>query len=141
MNCSRPVLASILVALTSLSITGCNQRRTEPLAQPAVDLYQYPQIALAPELTGWVAVAAPVVSRGTDGREPLHVSVPVRTLAKDQTMRIDYQFTFLDSLGRPVAPQPDWRYKRMPARAQRFFEANALDARATDWRLEIRSAR
>ncbi len=123
-----------------LAAGGCGQRRVDPPAQPATDLFQYPQIALSPDLAGWVAVDRPIVSRGEDGRGPLRVTVPVRTLTKHQTMRVDYKFTFMDSLGRPIDPQPDWRYERMPSRTQRFFEANALDNRAEDWRLEIRAA-
>lgn len=136
----KQAIFGVCVSAVLVVGVGCGQRRVDPPAQPATDLFEYPQVALSPELEGWIAVARPVVSRGEDGRGPMRVSVPVRTLTKHQTMRVDYRFTFLDDLGRPIEPQPDWRYVRMPSRTQRFFEASALDGRAVDWRLEIRSS-
>ncbi len=83
-----------------------------------------------------------MVGYGETGDGPLRVTVPVRTLvAKGETIRVQYKFTFLDQTGRPLSPDGDWHYVRMPANTKRFFEGNALDQRATDWQLEIRTAR
>jgi hypothetical protein len=125
-----------------LVLGGCGQRRYEAPPTAVQDPAAYPQITLSPELAGWVAADRPVVSQGEDGSGPLRVTVPVRTLVKrGETMRVQYRFVFLDSMGRPVEPQGDWRYVRLPANERRYFEGNALDGRATDWQLEIRTAR
>lgn len=116
-------------------------------ARDALEAHTYPQVAMSPELAGWMAVDRPIVTRGeaagaaVDPDRPLHVVVPVRTLTDRETIRVQYRFQFFDGKGRPLAPQPDWEYRRMASRTQQFFEANAMDARATDWRLELRAAR
>jgi uncharacterized protein DUF1425 len=126
----------------SVGIVGCAQRRYDPPPSVIADPASYPQVVVSPDLTGWLAASRPVVTRGEEGTGVLRVTVPVRTLvARGQTVRVQYRFIFLDGLGRPISPEGDWQYVRMPANTQRFFEGNALDDKASDWRLEIRTAR
>jgi len=128
--------------VVAAGVSGCAQRRYSAPPTVVQDPAEYPQVVVSPELTGWLAADRPIAAYGENGSGPLRVTVPVRTLvAKGQTMRVQYRFVFLDKLGRPIQPEGDWHYVRMPANTQRFFEASALDERATDWQLEIRSAR
>lgn len=132
----------VLMLVAVVGLGGCAQRRYEAPATAVQDPAAYPQIVLSPELTGWVAADRPIVTQGDNGSGPLAVTVPVRTLVKrGETIRMQYRFIFFDSMGRPIAPEGDWHYERMPANTRRYFEANALDDRATDWQLEIRTAR
>lgn len=125
-----------------MGVPGCARPTVAPPAQPIADPMQYPQIVLSQDLAGWVAVDRPVVEGMGSDDGPLNVMVPVRTLtARGEAIRVQYRYIFLDDRGRPVHPQGDWRYERMESRTQKFFEGNALDERAVDWRLEIRTAR
>ncbi len=134
----------VLIAgmIVSVGLVGCAQRRYDPPPSVVADPAAYPQVVVSPDLTGWLAAGRPVVTRGEEGRGVLRVTVPVRTLvARGQTVRVQYRFLFLDGLGQLISPEGDWHYVRMPANTQRFFEGNALDDTASDWRLEIRTAR
>ena len=64
----------------------------------------------------------------------------VRSLSPERRMNVQYQFTWLDADGRQIS-QGGWRYIVMEPRSQDRFTGNAMDNRASDYRLEIRSAR
>jgi uncharacterized protein YcfL len=102
---------------------------------------QYPRVVVEAPLNQFVGVDynSVVVDQPTSDR-PLAVTVPVRSLAPERRMNVQYQFTWLDRDGRQVG-QSGWRYIVMEPRTQDRFSANAMDTRATDYRLEIRSAR
>lgn len=134
------LMSGVMASLATIG--GCAQRRYDPPPSVVHDQAEYPQVVVSPDLAGWLAADRPIVGYGETGNGPLTVTVPVRTLvSKGETIRVQYKFSFFDKLGRPIAPEGDWRYVRMPANTQRFFEGNALDQRAQDWQLEIRTAR
>lgn len=128
--------------LIAMGVAGCNKPTLAPPPTAMADPMEYPQIVVSPDLARWIAVDRPIVSGMGEDDGPLTVSVPTRTLtSRGESIRVQYRFIFLDERGRPVHPEGDWRYERMSSRVQKFFEGNALDERARDWRLEIRTAR
>ena len=125
------ILVGAGILLSACSSTAPGYGRPDPL--PA-DLY--PQVSVSDELGKWV-----VVDRAIVKRDPLQVTVPVRSVVKSgDMMRIDYRYIFLDEAGAPLLIRTQWRYEELPpSRTQVFLSGNALDD-ASDWRLEIRVA-
>ncbi len=132
-----------LVSLASAALVGCNQAPAyrpppgsleEPLPQN-----QYPNINVHQPLTPWIMVSDPIVTRDSIGT--LRVEVPIRAITRSEDMNVQYRFQFLDEMGRLLQPEPAWQYIRMEAQIQVFIQANAMDNRALDWRLEIKPAR
>ena len=143
----RPTPTRLLlsaVALAALGLAACNQTPAyrpppgsleEPLPQN-----QYPNINVHQPLTRYILVADPVVSRDSMGT--LRVDVPIRANVRpNEDLNVQYRFQFLDEMGRLLEPEPAWQYIRLEPTIQAFVSANAMDARATDWRLEIKPAR
>ncbi|MCB9846324.1 MAG: DUF1425 domain-containing protein [Phycisphaeraceae bacterium] len=133
----------VCAAITTsvLALTGCATRDASApgaMADP-VPRVNYPNISILDELVPYVVVSEPIVTKGPD--QPLRVTVPIRAITRPRELNTQYRFIFFDADGRPIEPQQAWQYERLPSRAQRFFEANALDQRAVDWRLEVRPAR
>lgn len=132
-------MASISVAVLGV-LGACSNA---PLAgQPDnVPHGSYPRIVVESPLNQFVGVdyQGIVVDPATTDR-PLGITVPVRSLSTDRRMNVQYQFTWLDRDGRPIG-QGGWRYIVMEPRSQDRFTGNAMDNRASDYRLEIRSAR
>lgn len=119
---------------------GCQTSTLPPAAQrDPVGSENYPRVVILDGLQRWVVVDAPVVTKSE--RDPLRVTVPVRAVTRREELNVQYRFAFFDADGRPIEPSPAWRYERLPSKAQRFLEANALDQRAVDWRVDIRPAR
>ncbi|MEZ6210047.1 MAG: YcfL family protein [Phycisphaerales bacterium] len=58
----------------------------------------------------------------------------------DERYLLDYRFVFYDDRGMEVEPVMGWRMFSLEPREQRRVEAQALDARARDWRLQIKWA-
>ncbi|HMN95176.1 MAG TPA: DUF1425 domain-containing protein [Phycisphaerales bacterium] len=74
------------------------------------------------------------------GAAPLTVQVPVRNLSNFEYL-IDYRFLFYDADGLELAPAMSWRALSLLPKQVQMLRANALDARAVDWRLEVKWAR
>ncbi|MAE64646.1 MAG: hypothetical protein CMJ18_10305 [Phycisphaeraceae bacterium] len=132
-----------MVGIGALVLAGCAP--SDPVKAPhagLVDLLpvsDYPQIAVASSLSEWLVFAPPtVLAASEDG--PMHVSVPLRSTYDKQGLSIQYRFRFLDAYGRPTG-HAGFRFAHLAPRMQDFVEANAMDGRAEDWRLEIRPAR
>ncbi len=134
-----------LAALAGLaSLSGCNQpppyrpppgSMEEPLPQN-----QYPNINVHQPLTPFILVSDPIMSRDSMGT--LRIEVPIRANTRpNEDLNVQYRFQFLDEMGRLLQPEPAWQYIRMEAQLQVFVQANAMDSRAADWRLEIKPAR
>lgn len=125
-------------------LQGCNQTPRyrpppgsleEPLPQN-----QYPNINVHQPLTPFILVSDPIVTRDAAGT--LRVDVPIRANTRpNEDMNVQYRFQFLDDRGRLMEPEPAWQYIRMEPAIQVFVSANAMDRRASDWRLEIKPAR
>ncbi len=119
---------------------GCRTSTLPPAAQrDPLPSENYPRVVILDGLQRWVVVDAPVVTKSE--RDPLRVTVPVRAVTQNEELNVQYRFAFFDADGRPLEPEPSWRYERLPSKAQRHIEANALDQRAVDWRVDIRPAR
>lgn len=132
---------ALLTVGLALLAAGCQSVSTDPpgaYADP-VTRANYPRVVLLDGLQPWIVVSEPIVTKGID--TPLRVSVPVRAVTKVQELNAQYRFAFYDADGRPIEPAPSWTYIRLPSKAQRTVEANALDQRAVDWRVELRPAR
>ncbi|MCC6427890.1 MAG: DUF1425 domain-containing protein [Phycisphaerales bacterium] len=125
----------------ALALPGCDTVRAPyaPAGDP-LPASNYPKVAyLDKELPGMlVADPAVVIVDRPEGR-PMKVTVPLRSVV-EHTMRLQYQYTWRDSLGRPVG-QSGWIFTRVEPRVQVPFQANALSMDATDWRLEVRFER
>jgi len=83
----------------------------------------------------------PIVTPGT-ATQPMSVTVPLRSVYEDGTLKIQYQFTFLDDRGRPIKAQTHgWKYATVPPLARIYAEAGAMDTNAADWELIVRPAK
>lgn len=136
------LVATLSAGIASLGLHGCNS--APPPYSPRQDPVsgnQYPKVVVESTLARWVVVDYPsiTVDQPTNDR-PLRVTVPVRSTAETTEMTIQYKYRWLDADGRPVG-EADWRTTRISPRWQDRFVANSMTTKATDWRLEIRSAR
>lgn len=133
---------SIGLSVVMLGALSACQTNTPYGAQPDnVAHGSYPRIVVEAPLNQFIGVDynGIVVDQATPER-PLAITVPVRSLAPERRMNVQYQFTWLDADGRQIG-QGGWRYIVMEPRSQERFMGNAMDNRASDYRLEIRSAR
>ncbi len=131
------------VALIGLAaaLPACTTNTPFPGQPDNVPTGQYPRVVVEAPLNQFVGVDYnSIVIDPASSDRPMAVTVPVRSLAPDRRMNVQYQFTWLDGSGRQVG-QSGWRYIVMEPRAQDRFTSNSLDNRASDYRLEIRSAR
>ena len=115
---------------------GCSYPPKAGRADPVL-LKKYPQIAVLENLHRAVVVTE--VSE--DPGPPLSVQVTARNKTRHDERHVQYRFFFLDTVGKPENPNPDWHYVHMPARTLVYFQGNALDRTCGAWRLEIRPAR
>lgn len=100
----------------------------------------YPKVAFHDkELSGMLVVDPNIVVVDRPEGRPMKVTVPLRSVS-DHAMKLQYQFQWRDSLGRPVG-ESGWRFTRVEPRVQVPFQANALSQDAVDWRLEVRFER
>ncbi|MDX2148626.1 MAG: DUF1425 domain-containing protein [Planctomycetota bacterium] len=121
-------------AACTLTLAACDTVKPPGGAlQDPLPAQQYPQV-VAGSLQRWIGFDRP-----NEQRDPvLSVTVPARALTDGQQLNVQYRFFWFDASGRPADAEPTWRYMRMPSRTQVFFEGNALDNDAVNWRLEIR---
>jgi hypothetical protein len=127
------VVAGSLAGCANDTVKAPGSGRSDPLPHES-----YPQIAALEGLDKWVYFDRPVIDKGGS---VIKVTVPARAATDGQELNVQYRFFWLDASGRPLDNTPDWHYQRMPSRSQVFFEGNALDKTAEDWRLEIRPGR
>lgn len=128
-------LAGALAAVPACKV----QRDTSPYAgQPDPDRPNVnPRIITStPDLMVALGFDEPIIARENG---ILHVSVPTRSLG-DERYLIDYRFVFYDERGMELEPVMGWRFITLEPREQRRIDAQALDARAQDWRLQIKWA-
>lgn len=133
------ILAGVLTLVSAAG--GCSDKTKPPpgAMNDPILVENYPGVVALDGLQPYIGVSAPVIERG--GGQPLKVTVPVRAMTNGAELNVQYRFLWLNPQQVPTQPEGDWRYVRMPARTQIFMSGNALDDRATDWRLEIRTAR
>ncbi len=139
-RCVRSACTAALFA-SALAFGACDPMHKTPGAvrdpQPTA---QYPFIAVEAPLQRYVGVddSGIVVDPPTESR-PLHVTVPLRSLADNQ-MTVQYEFTWFDADGRDLG-HSGWQFLALEPRLQRRLSGNSLTSKATRWRLEVRSAR
>jgi uncharacterized protein YcfL len=124
----------LMLAGTALVVTGCAKPPGRATPDP-ISQAEYPQIVAAGWFDGKLSYSKPVVDGGSD--YPLEVSVPIR-LRASAAHDAQYRFVFFEADGRPVKPQMDWRYVKLPPRRQISLEGSATSTKAKDWRLEVR---
>ena len=129
----------VLLALAAVSLPACHTTEPPPAGRSDPSVDRYPQIAVIEGLDR-VLLVGRVVEDRAEGK-PLSVTVPVRSTRTNDQTHISYRFEFLDAAGRPLDQQMSWKYQMLPAQAQVFLEANAIDDNADDWRLIIQNAR
>lgn len=130
--CCGMVVLALMIGACSDKLRRPGMASSDPLPKS-----EYPQVAALEGLDDYVTISDAIVDKGP----PLDVTVVLRSLAKKQSMDVQYRFFFIDWVGRPLEIEPDWRAIRLTARTQSFVRGNALDSNASDWRLEIRPAR
>jgi len=135
----RSLFASVLLACAAMALPACATRDTAPYAgqpdpnRPNVN----PRIITStPDLTVALGFDEPIVVYDSGN---LRVAVPTRSLG-DERYLLDYRFVFYDERGIEVEPVMGWRFISLEPREQRRIEAQAIDARANDWRLQIKWA-
>lgn len=140
MRVSTTSLPTIMLTFAALGIGGCQGRVMAPGAGRADPILRdnYPAIVAEQDLDKFLFFSEPLVVVGPD--QPMRVTVPVR-LRSDTEVSAQYRFEFFDVQRRPLRPEPQWRFIRLPARTQVFMEGAALDTAAVDWRLIVRPAR
>lgn len=139
---SRSVLTVSLLALTlaPCALTGCKTSDPRPYAgraDPVAAPDNNPRIVMShPELMNSLGYDAPIVVRPDD---LLTVAVPTRNLG-DERYILDYRFTWYDNNGMEIRPAMGWREVVLEPKGQKRLQANALDKRAVDWKMEVRWA-
>lgn len=143
---TRTTLTLAALLAGAALVGGCQSDPAKaPLGsrQDALPTQDYPKVNIVDDnfqLQNYLVVdkSAIVAVLPGDGK-PLSVSVPVRSTA-DNRMRLQYQFYWRDSNGVTIG-QSGWRRYEVEPRVQFQAKGNAITQDATDWRLEIRSAR
>lgn len=130
--------AALLFAMLPLAACDTTKAPGEGRADPILR-ENYPRIVALQDLDRYLAFS-PADVQDAGGTKPLSISVPVR-VKSDEDFHVQYRYEFFDKSGRPIRPEMEWRYLKMPARAQVFMEGAALDTHATDWRLVVRPSR
>ncbi len=135
-------LSYMAVGALMLGVLGCQQDFVKaPYGgrQDLLPIRGYPNIAVEGSLFETLVFSEPNVEVASPDT-PMSVMVPVRSIHDDYGVNIQYQFTFFDDTTRPVS-NTGWRFGHLPPRMQRWLEANGLDDKAVQYRLEVRSAR
>jgi uncharacterized protein YcfL len=141
---SRVSTAFIGVAvLIGPMLCGCQQDQMKGPPGAQQDPFpgaNYPRVAVEGQMQKWVAADYErVIVTDPTPDSPLRVDVPLRSLA-DLEMYAQYQFQWFDAQGRKVG-ESGWKSVTLEPRLQSILSANATTSKATDWRLELRSAR
>lgn len=132
--------AMLLVASLALVLGACESSpypdagRTDMMAPGT-----YPRNVMLDGLGQGVVLGEAIVTPGNDAR-PIKVVQPVRNIL-DYPINVQYRFEFFDASRRPLGPDSGWVFRNLPPKAELFLEGAALQTTATDWRLQIRSAR
>lgn len=136
-------LALILGSLALASaLAGCQHPHRPPPGglQDPIEHELYPKIVIEEPLRRFLRVnydAIVVEDRAEES--PLQVTTPVRSMA-DTQMRIQYRYRWMDDAGR-IIQDTNWIMDVVEPRLSTQLSSNATRSDATDWRLEIRSAR
>jgi uncharacterized protein YcfL len=99
----------------------------------------YPRNVTLDRLDRGVVVGRAVVTP-SDRVVPMAVQQAIRSTA-DYDLNVQYRFEFFDAQGLLLAGGDSWRFQSLPPRMEVFLTGAAVDPKAVDWRLVIRSAR
>ncbi|MCC7351125.1 MAG: DUF1425 domain-containing protein [Phycisphaerales bacterium] len=130
----KTILLSVL-ALPFFLLMGCQQGVSPPI-QGRQDPYAENQVTFASEdLRRHTALDRPNLSRDPD-TGILYVQIPIRATG-DQNLYIDYRFTFKDRNGQDLWTTT-WLHKVLNPHVNDSIQGNSTDARAVDFRLDVR---
>jgi uncharacterized protein YcfL len=136
------MVASVAAGAAVLSGAGCDTVRAPN--SPRIDQLptsQYPKVTIeSRELADVLAVnpGSVTVTPG-DSSRPMDVSVGLRSLA-DNSMNVQYRFQWFDESGRMVEEE-QFKQFLIPPRTEQRLRSNPMTTKASDWRLQVRSAR
>lgn len=139
---NRTAALSVLASLTfaPMALVGCKTSDPRPYAgraDPVSAPDNNPRIVMSqPELMQSLGFDSPIVVRQDD---LLTVAVPTRSLG-DERYILDYRFTWYDANGMEIRPAMGWREVVLEPKGQKRLQANALDKRAVEWKIELRWA-
>ena len=142
MNIRHAARLSLAVSLAfcTLPITGCEAPPRTPSSPGQDPVRAYPAAVIEPALQKFVVIDyTRIIFDAASTEKPMAVTVPARSTA-DNPFFIQYEFRWFDQQGREQGTS-GWKFETMEPGQERMLSANALDSRATAWRLEIRSAR
>ncbi len=111
-------------------------------------LSDYPNISVSEDLQSSLSFSPPskTFSPMRLGENPTHtpsmrVSVPFKSVDDDNIQPLYYRFWFFNQLGHTIGQVPGFTLMQLKPQIQDYLEGSTFDTTATDWRLEIRSAR
>ena len=139
---TRPTTPAIPAVLVVTILGACQPTPKAPPggAQDPVSADRYPGVAVETPLQQFLVIDynSTVVDRATPDK-PMFVQIPARSSAST-AMLVQYQYTWFDP-GRRELGRTGWRMTSVDPGLQVMLGANAIDPAATQWRLEVRSAR
>jgi uncharacterized protein YcfL len=137
----RKPLAAASVATSLLFCSACDKVKAPPMAmQDPLPSPEYPQVVLEVGIEKALVVDyGQIAESAATASSPLTVATPVRSKT-DLEMRIQYEYVWYDDRKVEIGRSGP-RFQILEPRRQVQLQANALTARATGWRLEIRAAR
>jgi uncharacterized protein YcfL len=136
-----PMNRLMLVCAAAAAMAGCNKPyspdpwvgQQDPVAAPNNN----PRIVLSsPDLMMALGFDQPIVLRPDD---LLTVAVPLRNLG-DERYLLDYRFVWYDKDGLELRPAMGWKEVVIEPKDQRRIQANAIDSRAVEWKVQVRWA-
>ena len=121
----------MLLVLGQSGCTGPYAGKPEMLRHPKISVETY-------DLQQNLYFGNPIVDPGTPDRA-MRVTVSVRADQSYQ-VNIQYSFEFFDAMGRPLASNMGWIRQQLAPGTQIYIEGAAMETKAVDWRLRVRSA-
>ncbi len=135
-------LAALPLILLSVLFLGCETPDISPaygLGDPYPAPLNDPQISVvSPDLRPWLLFHTATVVRKT--ARPMEVQIPVRNAAQRMYL-IDYRVLFYDASGMELQPPMGWQMVSLEPKQVVYLKANAMDAAAESYRLEVKWAR
>ena len=146
----RSPITNTSVFLAFILIHGCTMN-SENLPHASLikllPLSDYPNIRVSEDLQSALNFSPPsktfssISLKASSPHIPsMRVSVPFKSV-DDNIHPLYYRFWFFNQLGHTIGQAPGFTLMQLKPQIQDYLEGSTLDTTATDWRLEIRSAR
>ena len=131
-------LGVLVIGMLFVGVGGCQGPPHEGKSD-YVSPQAYPRVSVEGDLADWLVFGKATIEPSS-GNKPMHVIQATRNSGNDH-INVQYRFEFFDADGRPLDTSPKWQFVEMSPRTEIFMEGSAMELRATDWRLVVRSAR